>query len=191
MRILCISLLLLSAGCTTTVIPPPHPQDPVTVYLTDYGRHASILIPTSEDTYTEYAFGDWEFFALGHTRWWVGVRAAVHSPQATLGRREIELPEDDKTLRRQLRCARLMKFEASRARVEVLAINLDRSFRISSTRPTHSKYSDLEHVYDTGNYWGFHNCNHVTAEWLRQLGCEVKGPAILSTFVVQTPEPVP
>jgi hypothetical protein len=181
---------VLFAGCApTVVIPPKYPVDPVTVYLTDYGRHSSILIPTSEDRYTEYAFGDWEFFALGHTRWWVGMRAAVHSPQATLGRREVELPEDDRALRKLLRCARLMRFEASRARVEVLAINLDRSFRLSSTRPTHSKYSDLEHVYDTGDYWGFHNCNHVTAEWLKQLGCEIRGSALLSNFEVEEPCP--
>jgi hypothetical protein len=179
-------LLLLCAGCATTVIPPPRPVDPVTVYLTDYGRHSSLLIPTAPGRYTEYAFGDWEFFALGNTRWWIAVRATLQSPQATLGRRHVMLSpeEDDRTVRRRLGCKRLMKFDASRQAVEVLAFNLDRPFRMAATLPVPSNYSMLEHVIDDEHYWGCHNCNHVTADWLRRLDCEIHGAAFFSSFEI-------
>jgi hypothetical protein len=180
-------LLLACTGCTTTVIPPARPIDPVTVYLTDYGRHTSLLLPAEPGRYTEYAFGDWDFFARGQTRWWVALRAMLHSPQATLGRRQMRYPGDDESFKRRLGCRRLMKFQASRQAVDVVLLNLERPFRISSTRPLHSDYSALDHVHDDQHYWGCHNCNHETARWLRQLGCRIDGPAILSNFVVEQP----
>jgi hypothetical protein len=56
--------LLLCGGCTTTIVPPRAPADPVSVYVTDYGRHSSILLPDPRGHLTEYAFGDWNWFAL-------------------------------------------------------------------------------------------------------------------------------
>jgi hypothetical protein len=180
-------LVLCCAGCTTTVIPPTRPVDPVTVYLTDYGRHSSILLPTDDNEYTEYAFGDWKFFAEGHTHWWTAIRATLGSPRSTLGRREIAYPGNDLEFRKKLRCVRLMKFQTSKQAADVLALNLDRPFRISTIEPVASTYSKLNHVYDDTHYWGCHNCNHVTAEWLRQLDCQVHGFAILSTFEAEDP----
>jgi hypothetical protein len=185
--ILLLAFICCSAtGCTTTVSPPAHPREPVTVYLTDYGRHSSVLLPTSPGHYTEYAFGDWNFFALGNTHWWVAAQAMVSSPRSTLGRREVAVQHsNDEQLKKLLGCRRLMRFEAERLRAEVLSINLDRTFRVSTTAPMHSTYSDLNHVPDDERYWGCHNCNHVTAAWLRQLGCDVRGPAVLSSFEMQ------
>ncbi|HEY7090521.1 MAG TPA: hypothetical protein VH518_20655 [Tepidisphaeraceae bacterium] len=184
-------IFCITSGCTTTVTPPPHVGDPVTVYLADYGRHSSLLLPTSPNHYMEYAFGDWNFFALGHTQWWVGAEAMVHSPKSTLGRREVVVKADDERLRRWLGCKRLMRFQADRLRVDVLNMNLERTFDVSPIESVHSKYSDLDHVPDDEQYWGFHNCNHVTAEWLRQLGCEVTGTANFSNFRLSATTPSP
>jgi hypothetical protein len=40
-------------------------------------------------------------------------------------------------------------------------------------------------VKDDEHYCILHNCNHVTAGWLRDLGCEVHGPAMFSHFQVK------
>jgi hypothetical protein len=187
MRLAAAVLLLCLSGCSTTVIPPRHPVDPVTVYLTDYGRHSSLVIPTAPGRYNEYAFGDWDFFARGKTRWWIAVRAMLRSPQATLGRRHVNIAADepDAVVRERLGCARLMKFNASRHAVAVLSMNLERPFRVATTLPVTSDYSMLEHVIDDEHYWGCHNCNHVTARWLRQLDCQIQGLAIFSSFHVR------
>jgi len=57
------ALLMLAGGCTSTVIPPKRVTDPAAVFLTDYGRHSSLLLPDREGRLVEYAFGDWDWFA--------------------------------------------------------------------------------------------------------------------------------
>src|SRR4051812_19057915 len=105
-------LSLFQTGCATKVIPPGRPNDPVTVYLTDYGRHSSVIVPSIKGHgYDEWSFGDWEFFALGHTQWWIAIRAMLHSPQATLGRRHIDdaaMVSQESLMKALIDCRRLM-----------------------------------------------------------------------------------
>jgi hypothetical protein len=35
-------------------------------------------------------------------------------------------------------------------------------------------------------YSGLHNCNHLTARWLRRLGCKVRGAAMFSKFRISS-----
>ncbi len=179
-------LLLFLAGCSTIVIPPAHVVDPATVYLTDYGRHSSLLLPASGGDYDEYAFGDWRFFAKGEARWWVGLRALLGSPQATLGRRHVAASSDPAALKNALKCEKLTRLEVSGPRAESLSQHLAARFQASSTtQPVYSSYSELYHVPDETHYWFCHNCNHETADWLRELGCQVRGLSIFSRFVVE------
>jgi len=182
--LLCVLITLFVGGCATTVIPPAHPQNPAMVYLTDYGRHSSVLLPSSGGGFDEYAFGDWNFFALGHTQWWVALHALIYSPQATLGRRHIE-PASSETIQKGLGdCKRLMKFEASQIYIDALSTDLDARFRRQSPA-IFSDYCKLYCVRDDEYYWIFHNCNNVTAGWLKQLGCKINGPAIYSNFYLK------
>jgi hypothetical protein len=193
-RLVAIFMLWLPAfgmGCMATkVTPPAMPQDSVTVFLTDYGRHSSILIPSITGSgYDEWAFGDWRFFAIGDSRLCVGIRAMLGSPQATLGRRHIDasIMSDHDTLQAYLHdCRRLMHFQASRQRAEALELQLDTQFRNAAPTPLYSSYSLLYHVRDWRPYWVLHNCNHMTAHWLRRLGCDVCGPSIYSNFYLDT-----
>src|SRR6476660_4433070 len=97
-----VVVLLSAGGCTTTVFPPPRTHGPTaTLYITNYGRHSSLLLPISQTeyaptttvvattttpsattsvadpsvnprvVYVEYTIGDWAWFATGDTRWWV------------------------------------------------------------------------------------------------------------------------
>jgi hypothetical protein len=172
-------------GCATRVIPPAVHGEAATVYLSDYGRHSSLLLP-ARGGYNEYAFGDWEFFARGDTRWWVGLRALLHSPQATLGKRFIAAPDGIVTAK-TIDAQRLMSFQAPRPRIEALEMSLTAAFARAHADPLYSDYSKLYHVRNAEPYWLLHNCNHVTARWLRQLGCDVRGTCITSKFYLQQP----
>jgi hypothetical protein len=174
-------MTLFIGGCATTVIPPKNPADPVPVYLTDYGRHSSVLLPVAGGGFDEYAFGDWDFFALGHTKWWIAIRALIHSPQATLARRHIE-PGSDEAIQKQLGdCKRLMRFDAAKMNVKNLAADLDERFNEESPA-IFSDYCKMYCVRDDECYWIFHNCNNVTAGWLKSLDCKIRGSAIYSNF---------
>jgi len=43
----------------------------------------------------------------------------------------------------------------------------------------------MDFVPHPHNYTYFHNSNHVTAGWLRELGCDVRGPAVDSRWEVK------
>jgi hypothetical protein len=176
------ALILTCTGCATRVVPPQVRDDAVTVYLSDYSRHSSLLLPTAGG-FDEYAFGDWNFFARGDARWWVGLRALLASPQATLGRRFV--PSDHGALTAaDIRAVRIMPNQVARARADTLKLTLDSQFNRAAEPPMYSDYSSLYHIRDPEVYWGLHNCNHVTAEWLRRLGCTIEGFAITSGFTI-------
>jgi hypothetical protein len=171
---------LICSGCATRVIPPVVHGRSATVYLSDYGRHSSLLLPV-RGGYNEYAFGDWAFFARGDTRWWVGLRALLHSPQATLGRRFVAAPQGTLSAH-DIDARHLVAFRAPAERVEALEMTLDAQFKRGGSEPIYSDYSKLYHTRDPEAYWLLHNCNHVTARWLRQLGCRVQGSSFTSRF---------
>ena len=95
-----VRLLLLiitttgAGGCATTIVPPPHPVEPVPVFITDYGRHSSLLLPHPGGGFTEYAFGDWNWFALKRTTSGDALQALFFSPASTLGRRQLSTPDN-------------------------------------------------------------------------------------------------
>src|SRR5262245_62105277 len=94
-----ILVVMLAGGCSATVTPPRATVDPVTIYLTDYGRHSSVLLPQPAGGFTEYAWADWDWFALGDAHWYRIPSTMFFSQQATLGERNINRPEDAKQLK--------------------------------------------------------------------------------------------
>src|SRR4051794_37158104 len=50
-------------GCGGPVRPPANVRDPVPIYVTDYGRHSTLLLPTDDGRLEEFAFGDWDWLA--------------------------------------------------------------------------------------------------------------------------------
>ena len=46
----------------------------------------------------------------------------------------------------------------------------------------HNDWNQMDFVPDDRHYWFADNCNHRTAQWLRELGCEVDGFVLFSNF---------
>jgi hypothetical protein len=178
---------LSTAACTTTLTPPSPVADPVTVYVTDYGRHSSLLMPKG-DGYTEYAFGEWGWFALGHTSMWRAPFILAIPGQSTLGRRDLGAigNAEEATVRADGAAAQAMTVE--RQRVRDLITTLDSRF--AAHTDTRIVGPDaMEFVKDPLPYHAFHNCNNVTADWMRELGITIHGPALYSNFQVEPPGP--
>ena len=181
---ICCAIPAVLAGCGATVVPPASPAEPTTVYLCDYGVHSSLLLPTGGGRYVEYLYGDWNWAALDHTRWYDAIGAVFFSRQAALGRRFIFAPagrigpvpnpppESEMSLVVDgIGCAAVVK--QLDARWE--------SHRLTATVPTPAG-GYFSYVRDDQPYGWLHDCNHQTADCLRAIGCEVHGPAMLSGF---------
>lgn len=175
------------AGCRATVVPPLDPPDPVAVFLTDYGRHSSILIPTDNGTLVEWAFGDFDFFARERWRWWDIIRVVIYSPRSTLGCRYLWLPSDVAVLQRELRLPRVQKLVVSGPRAAKLLATLQERFDAHLDTLIYGPTTELWFVEDPDSYTICTNCNNKTAVWLRELGCEVRGWPLTSGFRVIQP----
>lgn len=183
-RLIALLLFILAPGCATNVTAPQRVKDPAIVYVTDYGKHSSILLPAPAGGYDEYAYGDYNWFALGQVSVRNAFIAMLVSPKATLGTRHIPIHQGQVEIEDLAGCIRLTEFAVDRTRAESLEMTLAATFRKAAGSPIHSDFSGLEHIEYSHHYWLFHNCNHATADWLRDLGCKVNGPAILSNFQV-------
>jgi hypothetical protein len=181
-------IVALGGGCaTTTIIPPPKPADPVSVYITDYGRHSSILLPDPRGHLSEFAYGDWNWFALRQTGSGSGIRALFFSKYSTNGRRQLHVDyrDDVNAIVRAIKAEHAANIQVPRDRALALLERLDHFYEQHLDTVTYSPFSQLWFVRYSGHYGAFHNCNHVTAGWLRELGCDVRGSAMFSKFTVR------
>lgn len=176
-------------GCGGTIVPPAHPANPVTVYVADYGRHSTLVMPTSDGGLVEYAFGDWDWLAAMHRQWYRAVGALFFSKESAFGRRFITRvpPMDEMTF--ALDAKHCVSFDVSRGKMVALRDLLDRQYKAAEASATYSPDGGFMYVKDPEKYWLFHNCNHVTKRWLEELGCDVRGACVTSKFKVEQPQP--
>jgi hypothetical protein len=185
--VLLISLVWIT-GCSATIIPPPAPADPLTIAVTDYGRHASVVFPDRDGTGSvEYTFGDWDWFAAGHNGPSDAVQAMLWSKGSTLGRRRVDMLPDSPALKDELLAERVMLLRVPRDRANALRDTLGEPFCVRANQALYNQVMELHFIPDAENYGLFHNCNHVTARWLREMGCEIRGNPITSKFKLAPP----
>lgn len=195
-------LLTLAAGCMVgcrMTVRPPEPAalaDPVLVHVTDYGRHAGLMLPTAGGGYEEYSWGDWHFFARGRTDPWHAVQALFFSPSATLSKREVDGPFDPSAPPRAWGVVRVSTFAVERARAAELLGRLRARYEAGRASEIYNRDYLQHFVRDRRrHYWAFYNCTHETAAWIRELGCRVNGYSLMSEFVLPeayvTPAPAP
>jgi hypothetical protein len=176
---------LALSSCTTTITPPVDPVDPVVVYIVDYGRHASLLLPKDEGQgLIEYAYGEWGWFALDRSRWHDVFRTLLWPSRGALGRWEWDLPADVETIRAGIFCEDVLQVIVASERERALLVRLDARHAQHADTLHYQPLYQLEFVHDDDEYHLFHNCNHVLARWLRELDCDVHGWAMFADFVV-------
>ena len=70
MFLLLLIILPINFSCTATLQLKPEPQDPVEFFLSDQGRHSSLLLPSSTGEWIEFTYGEWEWFAKNNDHWY-------------------------------------------------------------------------------------------------------------------------
>ena len=192
-----LACALAAGGCATRITPPGRVDDPVRVFIADYGKHSSLILPAVDGAgadgggpvYVEYAFGDWRCFVENRNfdNPLEYVRAVLCSDRSGLGRRFLRgYDPHDPDLAAKLDTYRLLAFDADRRRVRRLAAALDRRHRAGGPT-THNPQVRLTFAPDPERYRLFNNCNHRTARWAEWLGCRVRGCALLSNFRLAAP----
>jgi hypothetical protein len=182
--ILLAPLLLWLGGCGGTITPPPHVRDPTQVYVTDYGRHSTLLLPSGNGSgLVEYAFGDRAWLVGYHRKWYNAFGSLFFSDGATLGRRYFREAPPPERFVQALQAGSYLTFAVEKERAAELRRRLDAEWeRAASTASLAPDNDGFLYVDDTEGYSLLHNCNHVTARWLRELGCEVSGATMTSKF---------
>ena len=176
--------MLLAAGCTTVIVPPPAVADPVPVVVVDHGKHSSLVLDVGDGTSVEYAYGEWGWFARSETGWYEVFPALLCPTQGTLGRRELAVPADPESVRGAIPGEEHLSLAVERARSDALRARLDALVEHAAERHWNDEYQRwfVPHARD---YHVFHNCTHRLGAWLRELGCEVRTGGIYSNYRVE------
>ncbi|MHC4416344.1 MAG: DUF2459 domain-containing protein [Planctomycetota bacterium] len=173
-------------GCTTSIIPPADPADPVSVFVLDYGRHSSLVLPeTDSHVFVEYAYGDWNWFALDRSRWHDVFPTLFWPTRGALGQRRLPVESDPETILRVVACEDVLEVTVSARQAQALFARLHSQFDKHVETLHYQPLYDLSFVHCETAFHLFHNCNHALAGWLRELDCEVRGPAMTADFIVR------
>ncbi len=184
-----LACLALLSGCTTVLIPPSAPTDPVSVFVLDHGQHSSLLLPTEAGGAVRYSYGDWAYYVEDRKSVFNGFRALLWPTRAALGRQDIAATPDVGALSRQIGLVVIDAHEIQVERTDVLQLHLKltRMFTDSPHEPMPATSNPSHFVEHPVRYSLAHNSNHVVGQWLTELGCDVIGRPLLSTWRVMPP----
>jgi len=185
---LLMALALGLTGCYARITPAVQDKldDPVLVYLLDFGRHSSLLLPREEEgRYARYSYGDWSWYLEGRRNWYRVPVVLLWPTRGGLGRGTYYQVTSTQELRRL--APDVYTFPAQKQKVQALQERLDSYFTQDSVSAAYSREFDLIFVPYPKGYWIFHQSNLKTAEWLRELGLDVRGYPLWSTWVVVEP----
>ncbi|MBF2062832.1 MAG: DUF2459 domain-containing protein [Calothrix sp. C42_A2020_038] len=177
------SLLLLWILSPANIIPPVDPIKPVTVYVTDRGLHSRLILPVEDGKFIEYAYGDWNYFALNKQSISYGLAALFTKTQAALGRQIFKNQSQIQGLVKQDNI-NLLSFEVAQSKALSLGKSLEQRFQRNIDTQVKNPSTGLTLVQDEREYTLFHNSNHELVSWLEDLECQVTGFVMWSNFRV-------
>jgi hypothetical protein len=178
--------LALPLACTTVVRLPTAPRQVVPAFLIHEAKTSSVALPLPDRRFVRYAYGDWNWYALQHQSAFDGLAASLWPTPGALGRAVIDTEATADAMRRALGGAvDVYLLEVDRSASDRLLARLEDAHE-SARRvgPVVQSYG-LTFVPDPQKYTYFNNSNHRTAAWLRELGCDVRGPAFGSRWRVE------
>jgi Protein of unknown function (DUF2459) len=181
-----------AVGCSHAVYPPRRPQNPVKVYLANYGWHSGLLLPlpdadgrfAEDGQYVEFTYGDFDYMVNNRDSVIDGMGAILLSPQAGLGRRVIPIRGGKIPRGVKLPPRHMDSFYASAAEVVRLTERLESRFQRNAHTAVLNPKEDAYYVKDGEHYWLANNCNHTARRWLTALGCHVRGSVITLGFAL-------
>lgn len=173
-------------GCAVRVVPPRQLSGPVSVFLLDHGQHSSLVLPGKSGGLVRYSYGDWQYYALGHTGLVSGFNALFRDTPAALGRRELPGPQTAANVRSLIRIGieQLFELHAESLEVSRLRDDLDNLFNSAQASRIYNAKMDLYFVPHPEPYTLWHNSNLMVARWLGVLGFKVWGSPIASNWSV-------
>jgi hypothetical protein len=153
--------------------------------MLEHGQHASLVLPADRGI-VRYSYGDWDYYALGDKGVSTGLRALQGPTLAGLGRRELNASATENGVRSAVRIpiAAIHTLLAESSAIEGLRTKLDDIYRTNKASLIYNPAIDLEFVHHPVPYSAAHNSNRVVADWLRALGCEVRGPTFVPNWQV-------
>lgn len=186
-RLFATTGLVVTTACTNVIVPPAEPLAPQTVFVIDHGRHASLVLPAPDSGLVRYAFGDWKYYAEAKTGVAEASAAALLPTSSGLGRRRRPEPLTEEGIRTALRVGVEGVHEVIVDRLEMARLRevLDSIFDANRESLIYNRGYDLEFVRYPRRYTIFRNSNWMVVDWLRQLGCQVRGLLLLSKWKVE------
>ncbi|WP_066376842.1 MULTISPECIES: DUF2459 domain-containing protein [unclassified Anabaena] len=178
------SILLVWIFSPAIIVPPADPAEAIAIYVTDYGWHSRLVLPSAKGGLIQYAYGDWNYFALNQQDLRNGVAALFLSTQGTLGRRSFTNIAELQQIMQQEN-ASIFSLEVAQANVTRLLKLLDERFHRHIETRLKNPQTGLTLVKDDQDYTLLHNSNHEIAVWLEELGCQVHGLIIWADYRVK------
>lgn len=191
-RLLCCALAVIMplwlAACATTVFPPQPVADPAQIGILDHGWTASLIMEIPDRGMLRYAYGDWNWYALGQTGPAEASSAMLWPSEAALGRMELPGPFSPTAVSREVRVSieQALYLIVDARDVRRLVDRLDRIFDENRARSVYNEAPHLVFVPHPEPYSMFHNSNHMVAAWLEQLGCRLDGITLFSNWKLGT-----
>ncbi len=181
---LLLVLLFLFVRRRSHVRPPPPSADSVVVRVLAAGLHSGLLLPCGGGNVVEYGYGEWGWYARDESAWWRAPAIVLVPSQGALGRRYLR-EEDLAATGGKYGGATLAPITVPRAAAEALVAKLDLEFAAGGD-PYHNELYDMDFVKCDERFDLFHECHDATAEWLRELDCDVDASPIRVGLTVVT-----
>jgi hypothetical protein len=179
-------LLVISIFVPTTVTVPENPTDPRAIYVIDHGTHTSLVIQTSDNKMLRYSYGDFRYYALRDTSLASGAAALFWPTPATLGRGQLEGPVSEKSLRDQLVVVveQIYELEVAAEKADRLILDLDAIFFTGKDQLVKVPEYGLIFAPHPIDYFWNSNSSTMIGVWLKKLGADVFGWALISSWNV-------
>lgn len=134
-----------------------------------------------------YVYGEWNWYALGKQGMFRAIAALLWPAPGALGRREIAASTREAVLSQADTAEHVYSLTISAAAARRLLTRLDLRFESRQSEVHHNEVYGYDFVPDPRRYCALSNCNCVMAGWLRELGCQASGWALVSKWRVATP----
>jgi hypothetical protein len=184
-----VLVALLAGGCSMKLKGPDvsvlSPSQRARVVILDHGIHAGLVLPIEDGSAREYAFGEWEYFALEETGLGQTLGAVFVPSQGTIARRDI--PGGARLDPMHLAGPYIVEgthtlfVDTAKVRELVAMIEAERTKRAGEmiTR------DDTTFVPTDRTYSVSHTCNHHLATWLEALDVKISGSRMWARFSVE------